>query len=224
MSNIQPKSISKAPHVAAFDSLAETRLAALDPSVVITYLIDTVSASALPYLAETFDVMGYKGYRLATTDEQRREIIKQAIELKRRMGTAWAVRQALSAVGFGSEAVIVESCGTTGNPSIDWAIFRVEIDLGDSVGISGTLEDEATALINEYKNVRSHLDSITYKAVVSDTLVIPVDDDELLIDVATGAESDTLDYFDLYYDGSWSLDGTFNYDETKSEALEVIIL
>lgn len=223
LNNIQPNTIAKAPHIAAFDETTEARIETIDPGVVLTYLIDTVSASALSHLADQFDVAGYKGYKLATNDDERRAIIKQAIQLKRRMGTPWAIRQALNAAGFGSEAVIVENAGTTGIPSQDWAIFRIEIDLGDSVGISGIIEAEATRLINEYKNARSHLDSITYKTVVSDALVIPLDADELNVEVGVGDLTDALVYVEFYYDDTEYYDGRLSYDEYASESLEVII-
>lgn len=222
MPNVSPDSIAKAPHVAAFDDLFDKRLGDLPLDSVLVYLIDTVDASALPYLAEQFDVLGYKGYRLATTDAQRRAIIKKAIELKRYMGTVWAIRQALESVGFGAEAVIEEGVGTTGDPAVDWAIFRISIDLGDEAGISGTQEDELTRLINEYKNVRSHLESIAYKAVISDEL--QPQDGELTIDVDSGNESDALSYGTRYYDGTWACDGSINYDENTTETLEFQIL
>lgn len=221
--NLQPDTISKSPHIAAFDETAESRFDTIDPGVVLTYLIDTVSASALAHLAAQFDVAGYKGYKLATTDAERRAIIKDAIILKRRMGTPWAIRQALNSAGFGSEAVIVEGVGTSGNPAVDWAVFRIEIDLGDSVGISGIIEAEATRLINEYKNARSHLDSITYKTVVTDTLTIPVDADELNLEVSVAALDDSIVHVDFYYDDTEFYDGRLSYDEPKSESLEVII-
>lgn len=222
MGNIQPKSISGAQHIAAFDEMAENRLALIQSEPVITYLIDTVSASALPYLAEQFDVAGNKGYKQATTDAQRREIIRKAILLKRKLGTPWAIRQALTAVGYGSEATIVERVGT--DPLTGWAEFRIDIDLGDSVGISGTLEDEATALINEYKNARSHLTSINYKAIISDTLVVPVDDDILIVGLDSGDTTDTVPFTALLYDGTWFYNGGYNYDVSKNESMSVNII
>lgn len=219
MRNILPDSIRSAPHVAAFDDLAAKRLGDLPLDSVLTYLIDTVSSSALPYLAEQFDVMGYKGYRLAQTDADRREIIKKAIELKRHMGTVWAIKQALLAVGFGAEAELVEGVGA--GPT-GWAVFRILIDLGDNQGISGTQEDELTALINQYKNARSHLESIAYKSVISDALVLP--DDTLNVTVDSGIESDTLEYQTAFYDGTWSLDGSINYDEMKNDVFAIQII
>lgn len=71
------------------------RLERLDLSVLLVYLIDLVGADLLPLLAEQFHVMGDEGWLLANTDEQRRELIRRAIELHRYKGTVWAVKEVL---------------------------------------------------------------------------------------------------------------------------------
>lgn len=66
MSNILATGISNIPHLKAFDQIAEERLAELDLTKLLIYMIDTVNADALPILAEQFDVLGYKGWRFVT--------------------------------------------------------------------------------------------------------------------------------------------------------------
>ncbi len=63
MSNILASGISGTPHLKVFDQVPQERLAELDLSVLLIYMIDTVNADALPILAEQFDVLGYKGWR-----------------------------------------------------------------------------------------------------------------------------------------------------------------
>lgn len=66
MANILATGISNVEHLKVFDQIAEERLAELDLSVLLIYMIDTVPAAALPILAEQLDVLGYKGWRFVT--------------------------------------------------------------------------------------------------------------------------------------------------------------
>lgn len=66
MSNILATGISNIPHLKVFDQIAEERLAEIDLTRLLIYMIDTVNADALPILAEQFDVLGYKGWRFVT--------------------------------------------------------------------------------------------------------------------------------------------------------------
>src|ERR1700752_76083 len=122
--SILADSISYLSHLAAFDLLVKNRFSDLELDKLLVYLIDTVDSDAIPYLAEQFDVLGYKGFRLANTETDQREIIKRSIELHRYKGTLWAVREALTSIGFGN-AIIVE------HVEDHWAKFRVTIELGD---------------------------------------------------------------------------------------------
>src|SRR6266542_3315651 len=114
-------SIAHVPHLAAFDLLVKKRFSELELDRLLVYIIDTVNSDAIPFLARQFDVLGFKGFRLATSETEQREIIKKSIELHRYKGTLWAVREALTAIGFG-DAVITE------HVEDHWAKFRVTID------------------------------------------------------------------------------------------------
>jgi hypothetical protein len=97
---------------AALAALAD-RLDALDLSVLLTDLIDMVTAEALPLLAEQFHVLGDEGWALAVTEDQRRSLIKNAIALHRYKGTPWAIHQALISLGLE-------------NPDLGWPAEVVE--------------------------------------------------------------------------------------------------
>lgn len=80
------------------------RFAAIDLTKLLIYRVDTVEASALPHLVDQFDLEDFVD---ATTPETTvRRLIKQAIELRRYMGTPWAVRRTLEA--FGADVDLVE--------------------------------------------------------------------------------------------------------------------
>lgn len=208
--NILADSISGVPHLAAFDAVAAARMSSVEIDALLVYIIDTVSASALPILARQFDVEGFRGYGLATTDEQRRAIIKQAIELKRYMGTVWAIKQAMISVGY-TDAVLVEGIDT-GDPDTDWARFKIESELGDTVGIEGTSQSDLAKLVREYKPARSFLEGISYRIGIYDTL----EDLKDILDITYESPSmdEDLGYIARFYDGTFNYDGTQRYIES----------
>jgi P2-related tail formation protein len=213
---IIPDSLSTAQHLVAFDQLAAERYSQLDLDRVVTYLIDIVSESALEHLANQFDVLGYKGYKQAATVAEKREIIKNAIELKRYMGTVWAVKQAMKSVGYGG-AQLVEGAGV--GPT-GWAQFRVVSDLGENGGLTDNSAIELTALINEYKNVRSHLLDISYTANTQDFFGGLTD--EFNIEFFADDISDTLGLgLPFRYDGTYQYNGTMRYDDDQNENFSI---
>lgn len=202
-------SLQNIPHVTAFDLMWQQRLSAIEIEQVLVYIIDTVTADALPYLAEQFDVAGYKGYKLATTEADKRRIIKQAIELKRYMGTVWAVKQAMIAVGYG-EAELVEGVDE-GTPAIDWAKFRVVADLGEGKGLDSETATELAGLINEYKNVRSWLLDISFKLDGLKDQLPPLLDDNLRFDFYQPDIVEDLAWKSRFYNGTYNYNGAITY-------------
>jgi len=168
MADILASSISGIPHLAAFDKLAEARFSALGAEMI--YLIDLVHPEALPLLAEQFDVLGYKGWALTNTDEERRELLKQAIELHKYKGTPWAVKEAIRRIGY-TDITIIEGAQDLYHNGVirrrdgsfcrgggwNWATFRVYIELGPAPLPDADTVKLLIALIDEYKNTRSRL-------------------------------------------------------------------
>lgn len=76
-------------------NIAAERFAQLDLTALMVYLVDLVDASALPALAEQFHVQGLEGWLFTTDEREKRELIKQAIELHKykeqfgRCGGCW---------------------------------------------------------------------------------------------------------------------------------------
>lgn len=129
---------------------AADRALEFDLSVLLTRNIDTVNASVLPFLAWEFHV---EGYDEATTDDERRSLIKNSLVLHRYKGTRWAVERVLALLGF--DGTVVEWFEDGSAPYT----FRLELNNG-----SRSLQtDDITRLVSrvgEYKNVRSQLSSI----------------------------------------------------------------
>lgn len=213
--NILASSIAGVPHLAAFDAMANSRMNKLELDSLLVYVIDTVSSSALPYLASQFDIEGFRGYGLATTDEQKRAIIKQAIELKRHIGTVWAIKQAMIALGY-EDATLVEGIDT-GDPDTDWARFTIQSVIGDTVGIDGISQSNLAKLIKEYKPVRSFLEGISYILSVNDT--IGVLEDTLNITYEAPTLDEDLGYIARFYNGDFNHDGTQKYLESHDSLI-----
>lgn len=169
MGNILATSLRAKPHLAAFDDMAEQRLAAIDFSPVLTNLIDAVTPDAFPYLAEQFDVLGYKGWRFVVTDAEKRALIKQSYDLHRFKGTPWSIKEALKLIGITNVQinegtyVLLYNGDQTYNGAFSYGnanAFTFEVVILTGPPITPQLIIDATALVLEYKNQRSFLTSI----------------------------------------------------------------
>ena len=207
-------SICHLPHVAAWDMLVKKRFDDLQLDKLLVYLIDTVDAALLPFLAEQFDVLGYKGLKLATNEAEQREIIKRAIELHRFKGTLWAVKEALAAVGYGDCEIIENVDGVP-------FTFRVMVDIGTHP-VNVQEISETVKMIEEYKNIRSHLADLTYTlAIADDTITI---DGELLSVSQAYVDDDTVTAGGGFiHDGTNLRDGSRNYSQDADTITITII-
>lgn len=134
-------------------NIAAERFAQLDLTALMVYLIDQVDASALPALAEQFHVQGLEGWLFTTDEREKRELIKQAIELHKYKGTIWAVRRVLEILSLpGTISEWFEYGGRA-------YFFKVDIALVDK-GLDENLFNDLVELIHKYKNTRSKLEAL----------------------------------------------------------------
>ncbi len=134
-------------------NIAAERFAQLDMTTLLVYLVDVVDASALPSLAEQFHVQGLEGWLFASNEQEKRELIKQSIELHKYKGTAWAVRRVLEILSL--PGAITEWFEYGGKAYF----FKVDIELVNQ-GMDENLFNTLVELIHEYKNVRSKLEAL----------------------------------------------------------------
>jgi P2-related tail formation protein len=158
--------IEGVPHFMAYLDAFKATLDQIDLSVTLVQLVDFAPVEALPYLAEQYNVLGVRGYGLCTTDDQRRALIKAAIQLNRIIGTPAAIEQAIIAVGF-DNCLVSEGTGIKYNGVYKyngakkygggkWFNFSVEVFYsGDAP--TDTQIALVKALIGVYKNARSVL-------------------------------------------------------------------
>ena len=216
MSNSIATGISNVDWFEAINQTAKARFESLDLSAVLMYIIDNCPESALFYLAGQFDVLGLKGWNIAQTEAERRELIKRAIELHRFKGTPFSIKEAVKSVGF-DDIEIIEGVGVDYDGEYDydgtityaggnWATFRVIIFLPNDFTIDAGNLELTRDLILEYKNARSHLVGITFRLVFNDTIE-PNDDFLDLGDPITDNLPDGISY-----DGFGTYDGEHNYN------------
>ncbi|MEM0326953.1 MAG: phage tail protein I [Desulfurococcaceae archaeon] len=117
--------------------------------------IDELPEEVLDLLAWQFHI---EGYELASTIEEKKRLIKKAIELHRYKGTKWAVEKALEALGV--DSVLEEWFEYGGEP------YHFKVLL------SGIKEEakwkEIRKAIDEYKNVRSWYDIVAHNKTFGD--------------------------------------------------------
>jgi P2-related tail formation protein len=172
----------------AFSALVAERWDNWDLSPFMVYLVDICAPTVLPYLADQFDIDGLRGFGMAVSEDQQRDIIKKSIALHKFLGTPWAIREACRTVGF---PVIVLEEGVTavqGGPTSpdDWARFRVLVEADTTRHIT---EDEARKLrqfVEYYKNERSHLVELGfYQSLVEGPIYRPDKPDRDDLDIIT---------------------------------------
>lgn len=183
----------------AFEAVG-ARLNALDLAVLAIYDIDNVELSALPHLADQFNVLGLRGWNLASTEAERRALVKEAIILHKTAGTPYAIRRVMALVGYPNATVIENPAlaydgtwsydGAEYYSGVKWFAFIVVLDPTQSQ-VSGDLITLILALINEWKNSRSQL-----------------------IDLRIGDISLFSNL--LQYAGNWSYNGLQTYDGQRN--------
>ncbi len=206
-------SIAHLQHLQAFDLAVKKRFSELELDKLLIYLIDTVDASALPYLAEQFDVLGYKGFRLAHNEADQRAIIKKSIELHRFKGTLWAVEEAIKAIGYG-DAIIEERVD-------HWSDFRITLDIATHQLSAAELAD-LIEMVNAYKNARSHLIDVSFTIAFTDD-EIEVTDDEFTDGQASTDLDDITFGGEFRHNGVHLRDGSSNYN-TDTDVLNITII
>ncbi|HCB5555461.1 TPA: phage tail protein I [Salmonella enterica subsp. enterica serovar Ouakam] len=190
-------------------NIAAERFAQIDLTALLVYLVDIVDASALPSLAEQFHVQGLEGWLFAVNEQEKRELIKQAIELHKYKGTPWAVRRVLEILSLpGTISEWFEYGGKA-------YFFKVEIKLINQ-GMDENLFNNLVDLIHEYKNVRSKLEALIVWII--NQSAIPVIGSALYGgEITTGLPFQVLEVQQtkpIYFGtGQWSLEITSIYPE-----------
>lgn len=158
--------IENVEHMMAFLDAMTSTMAEIDLSAVLVQLPDFAPSEALPLLAQQYGVDGIKGFSLCTTDQQRRDLIKYAVQLHRTKGTPYAIKRAIMSLGFDS-VIVREHTGLNHDGQFKrdgskfhrggkWFNFSVEVFYLDAPPTEAVIS-LIRRLIDEYKNARSFL-------------------------------------------------------------------
>jgi len=201
---VMSDSISSIPEFQAWYNIIKETLAEMDLSKMLVYIIDTVDASALPYLAAQFDVLGYNGFRLAQTEAAQRAVLKQAISLHKYKGTEWAIEQALISIGFSD---ITIKSGIAGGYD-HWAKFGLQIS-NTELALSSDSFAEIIQMVNNYKRAVCVLADVNMNLLFTDSLNL--DNDTAWCQQAIMGYDVLQLSGNLKYDGSAEFNGLNNF-------------
>jgi phage tail P2-like protein len=152
------------------------RLAGIDLTQILVYVIKNVPAAVLPFLAWQFDMTSPWWALLASTSDQR-TLIQQAIGLHAKMGTPAAITTIMASLGF-SGAEILEGQdswgGSTWPDNEGWAEFRVVMPRGGAA-IPASVQAQAIGAIKFFKPERCWLDALQFTDTFSDPAIVLAD-------------------------------------------------
>lgn len=128
---------------------------------------ETCPVELLPWLAWAFAVDQWDS---RWSEVQKRAVVGNAIAIHRYRGTLGAVKRAIASLGY--DITIREWFEES--PRRDPFTFRAEVRIADS-GVELPLYRQLEQLINDAKNVRSHLTGVTLVGVTEVDLFLGVD-------------------------------------------------
>ena len=161
-----PPSLAQNENVKALAQALDKQLQKIEDQIINALIlprIDQISdPELLDHLAHQFHI---EGYDLAQSVEEKRALIKSAIELHRYKGTKYAIKKVLEALGL--EGQVREWFEYNGQPYN----FRVELGITNRE-ITAELRDKLIKLVEDYKNERSWLEEIVLYYLAQGTLQI----------------------------------------------------
>ena len=170
---------------------------------LFVYNLSTLSDSELEDLAWQFDV-SKTAWKLTQDRSQKEELVKNAIILKMKLGTPWAIKKVLETLKLAGE--IKEWFEYGGEP------YRFKVDLGiQDREITPELRDKLLQLINEYKNERSWLEEILLSYLATGSLPF-----------AIGQTVETESFAECQTDIEWFASGSIPVAISSTAEIEAV--
>lgn len=154
---LPPNATEQERHIEA----ATARLADVPVPIRDVWNPDTCPVELLPWLAWAFNVDRWDAN---WTEQQKRQVIKNAVYIHRHRGTLGAVKRALQSLGYEAEITEWFQESPPGSPYTFW----IDVSITDK-GIDEALYSELERVIQDAKNVRSHLAGMLLKGTVRAT-------------------------------------------------------
>lgn len=140
-----------------FNEICEERFSEIDIDCLLVIIIDNLPSDALPHLAEQYHITGNEGWLQCQSDNDKRALIKKAIELHRYKGTKYALINVLKSLNINGD--IKEWFEYGGDPYH----FKIDIFL-QNYAYNEKVFENLKKMIEEYKNVRSVLEEISIES------------------------------------------------------------
>lgn len=128
--------------------------------------------------------LGVDDWSSEMTEQQRREACASAIRIHRQRGTVASIKQALTNAGYAGASITegllpVTFNGVTlydGSESHAsggrWAMFRIDVDLGETNGVSATDTQRLRRILERTAPARCELVGTQYSAAISDKATV----------------------------------------------------
>ncbi len=165
LNEILPSSVGDDETISALATALSTELQRVTANInkILIYpRIEELSEEVIDLLAEQFQVSFYNSLGLDLTTK--RTLVQNAIVWNKRKGTKAVMQEMLSTL-YNSNATVQEWFEYGGEPYH----FRVYLD---NIQLGEEDRDSILYIINELKNVRSHLDNIVVKLTLEGTLYV----------------------------------------------------
>lgn len=149
-----PPSLAQDENIKALTEALDKELHKIESQIINVLILPRIDQiedeELLDLLAWQFHI---EGYELAESPQEKRNLIKKAIQLHRFKGTPYAIKEVLKTLGL--EGRVKEWFEYGGEP------YRFKVELGiTNREITPELRDKLLRLIEDYKNIRSHLEEI----------------------------------------------------------------
>ena len=149
-----PPSLAQDENIKALAQALDKQLQKIEDQIINVLILPRIDEINDP---ELLDLLAWQfhieGYDLAQSVEEKRNLIKSAIELHRYKGTKYAIKKVLQALGL--EGQVKEWFEYNGQP------YRFRVELGvTNRQITPELRDKLIKLMEDYKNERSWLEEI----------------------------------------------------------------
>jgi phage tail P2-like protein len=203
MDSLLPAHLRNAEHLAAFEQVWSDRVETIDITTLMMYMVDSCSPKALPFLADQFNILTLRSWKLTTTDDQRRALIKVAIKTRGNIGTVDAVKTAIASLGF-DPTHLVERCGLPGDPVHGWAQFKMAFTIHELTVTDPALFLLLSQLIEDSKPARCQYMGLDYTL---DPIAEVITLSEVVTISASMPIAETLDVHNVRHDGTWLRSG-----------------
>jgi len=157
--DLLPSSVRDAEKFAAAAHCLDELLSETDAQLknaIIYARIDELDEPLLSNLAWQFNLDGFEGYALAQTLEEKRALVKNAIQLKWHKGTRWSVERVFELISL--QGVVTE-WWESDDPTFSPYQFDLDINM-EARQANETFYSDVIRLVYALKNVRSHLRQI----------------------------------------------------------------